>query len=56
MFQYAKAIVGMLAAGSAALVTALEDGSVSSGEWLTVVVAALAALGVVFAVPNKADR
>lgn len=50
--SYAKAIVGAVAAGSAALVQALADGSVVSGEWVTVGIAVLAALGIVGIVPN----
>jgi hypothetical protein len=50
---YAKAIVGGLGAGIAAYVPAQADGHVTSGEWWTVVLAALIGAGVVGAVPNK---
>lgn len=53
MKAYAKAAVGGLAAGSAALVTALADDVVSSAEWVTVVSAALVAAAAVWGVPNR---
>ena len=54
--KYAKSIAGAVAAGSTALVTALADGSLSSGEGLAVALAVLASLGIVAAVPNKQAR
>ncbi len=49
----AKAVVGALIAGLTALSAVLVDGgSVSPAEWVTVVLAALSTLGVVYAVPN----
>lgn len=51
---YAKAILGALIAGLGALATALTDEKVTSGEWVAVAIAALTALGVVYAVPNQA--
>lgn len=50
---YAKAIVGALVAGLTAYGTALADDKVTTVEWVGVAVATLAALGVVWAVPNK---
>lgn len=50
---YAKAIVGALVAGFTALAAALDDDIVSRSEWATVAVAFLAALAVVWAVPNE---
>ena len=53
---YRKAIFGALAAGLLALGTALADGQVTGEEWTRVAAAALATLGVVYAVPNKATQ
>ena len=50
---YAKAILGALVAFLTALTTALEDGHVSAQEWVTALIALLAAGGVVFSVPNR---
>ncbi len=50
---YAKSIVGGLVAGLTALGTAMADGQVTGEEWTRVAVAALVALGVVYAVPNR---
>ncbi|MGW9196043.1 hypothetical protein [Micromonospora chersina] len=50
---YAKAIVGAAVAGLTALGAALTDDQVTTVEWVGVAVATLAALGVVWAVPNK---
>jgi len=47
---YAKALTGAAVAGLTALGTALDDGAVTTGEW---VVVAIAAIGVVWAVPNR---
>ena len=51
--QYAKALVGCAVAGLSALLPVMEDG-LTGTEVLTAVVAALVALGAVFAVPNQA--
>ena len=51
--KYAKAIAGALVAGGTALGTALADDHITGQEWVTVVVAAVAALGVIWAVPNR---
>ncbi|MGW0587474.1 hypothetical protein [Streptosporangium sp. NPDC002607] len=48
----AKSIVGGVAAGTASLVTAVDDGVIVYGEWVTIALAVLGALGVVYAVPN----
>ncbi|HEY5986433.1 MAG TPA: hypothetical protein VIV12_08665 [Streptosporangiaceae bacterium] len=56
MGRYAKAIAAAVAAGAGALVTALADDAVSSGEWVTVGLAVLAALGVTYGVPNRSAR
>lgn len=53
MKEYAKAIVAALTAGLGALGTAWADDVITNQEWIGVAVATLAALGVVFAVPNK---
>ena len=53
---YAKAIVACLLAGLGALGTALVDDAVTPAEWVGVATAALAALGLVYAVPNRTQR
>lgn len=50
---YAKAIGGGLAAGLAALGTALADNQVTPLEWTVVAGAVLVGLGVVYTVPNR---
>ncbi|MFH9073459.1 hypothetical protein [Streptomyces alboflavus] len=52
--KYWKAVVAAVAAGAAALATALDDGTVTAQEGLTVGLAVLGALGLTWAVPNKA--
>ncbi|MGJ5897958.1 hypothetical protein ACSCBZ_39330 [Streptomyces niveiscabiei] len=49
----AKSIVGGLAAGSAAAATAVQDGTLTTGEGVTIVLAILSAWGIVWAVPNR---
>lgn len=49
---YAKAVGGGLAAGSAALSAALIDNQVTGGEWVTIIVAAVAGTGLVAWIPN----
>lgn len=51
--NYAKAIVGGLAAGAAAAATAVQDGTITAGEGVTIALAVLGALGITWAVPNK---
>lgn len=50
--SYLKAITGALVAGLSSLVTGLSDDHLSTQEWLIAIVAALVALGAVWAVPN----
>ena len=50
-----KAVAGGLAAGAASLVTALDDNTITTGEGVTAALAVLAALGVTWAVPNRAE-
>lgn len=56
MRKYAKALAAAVAAGAGALVTALADDAVSSGEWVTVGLAVLAAMGVTYRIPNAPSR
>ncbi|WP_405695310.1 hypothetical protein OHA99_09465 [Streptomyces coelicoflavus] len=49
----AKAIVGGVAAGAAAAVTAVQDNVVTTGEGVTIVLAVLGAWGITYAVPNR---
>lgn len=53
-----KAIVSALAAGTAALATAMGDGLLEVGEGVTVALAILGALGITYTVPNaqQSDR
>jgi hypothetical protein len=48
-----KAVVGGLAAGAAAAATAVQDGTVTAAEGVTIVLAVLGAYGVTWAVPNR---
>jgi type III secretory pathway component EscS len=49
----AKSIIAGLAAGATAAVTAVQDGTLTTGEGVTIVLAVLGAWGIVYAVPNK---
>lgn len=49
----AKAIVSGTAAGATAAVTAVQDGVLTTGEGVTLVLAVLTALGITWAVPNR---
>ncbi|MFF8447864.1 hypothetical protein ACF06Q_09205 [Streptomyces leeuwenhoekii] len=49
----AKSIVGGLAAGAAAAVTAAQDGVITTGEGVTIALAVLGAWGITWVVPNK---
>lgn len=51
--KYWKAVMAAAAAGAASLVTALDDGTVTTQEGLTAAVAVLGALGLTWAVPNR---
>lgn len=53
--KYAKAIVGCLVAAGGAAVTAMADDVITTAEWVTIALAGLTALGVVWAVPNKTE-
>jgi hypothetical protein len=48
----AKSIVAGVSAGTAALVTAMGDNVIVTGEWVTIALAVLGALGITYAVPN----
>lgn len=52
MTQYLKAIYGAAVAFVGSLGTALVDGQVSSLEWATIGGATLAALGIIWGIPN----
>ncbi|MEH0423111.1 hypothetical protein [Streptomyces sp. B21-083] len=49
----AKSIVAGIAAGATAAVTAVQDGALSTGEGVTIVLAVLGAWGITYAVPNR---
>lgn len=49
---YAKSVVGALVAGLGSLQVALVDNHVTTVEWITVASATVAALGLVWGVPN----
>lgn len=51
--SFAKAIVAAAAAATGTLVAVTGDGSVSTGDIVTVVLSVLGALGVTYVVPNK---
>lgn len=48
-----KAVVGAGAAGIAAAATAVQDGTVTAAEGVTILLAVLGAYGVTWAVPNR---
>ena len=48
-----KAIVGGIAAGTASVATAVQDGQITSLETVTIVIAILGGLGVTWVVPNQ---
>jgi hypothetical protein len=52
----AKAVVSAAAAGTATLAVATSDGSLSTGDVVTIVLAVLGALGVTYAVPNAKEE
>lgn len=54
--RYWKAVAAALAAGLGALATAAQDDVISMQEWVTVAIAALGALGVTWAVPNRTPK
>ncbi|MFF2852708.1 hypothetical protein ACFVT5_41405 [Streptomyces sp. NPDC058001] len=49
----AKSLIAGIAAGSAAAVTAIQDGALDTGESVTIALAVLGAWGITYAVPNK---
>ncbi|ACU35589.1 hypothetical protein [Actinosynnema mirum] len=51
--SYLKALVAGAVAGLTAIGTGLTDNVLTPAEWVAAAVAALGALGVVWAVPNK---
>jgi hypothetical protein len=52
--RYAKAIAALLGTGiTAAITTALADGSISGLEWLGIIAAVLGTTGATAAVPNR---
>jgi hypothetical protein len=50
--SFAKAIVAAASAGTGALVVAMGDNVIVTGEWVTVALAVLGALGITYVVPN----
>ena len=53
---YAKAIVAALIAALGGLQVASADGVITPAEWISVASAVVAALGLVWAVPNQPAR
>ncbi len=51
--KVAKALVAAAAAATGTLAVATADGSLSTGDVVTVVLSVLGALGVTYVVPNK---
>ncbi|WP_435244962.1 hypothetical protein [Streptomyces tendae] len=51
--RYWKAVVAGAAAGTAALGTAVQDGTLTAGDGVAVVLAVLGTLGITWAVPNR---
>jgi hypothetical protein len=51
-----KAVVGALAAGAGAAGTAVQDGTVTAAEAVTIVLAVLAGAGLTWAVPNREPK
>jgi hypothetical protein len=49
----AKSLVAGLAAGASVAVTAMQDGTLTTGEGVTIALAILAAWGITWAVPNR---
>ncbi|MGW6910239.1 hypothetical protein [Streptomyces sp. NPDC054940] len=54
--RYAKAIAASVTAGAGSLGTAMQDGTITQAEGLTALLLALAALGVVWKVPNREHK
>jgi hypothetical protein len=51
--QYAKALAAALTAAAGTYITAAADSHVTTAEWMLVGASAVAAAGIVWAVPNK---
>lgn len=51
-----KAVVAGVAAGSASLGTAVQDGTLTAGEGVAAVLAVLGALGLTWYVPNREPK
>ncbi|MEU3899727.1 hypothetical protein [Streptomyces sp. NPDC045251] len=51
-----KAVVGGISTGSAVAVTAVQDGTLTAGEGITVVLAVLGSFGLTWAVPNREPK
>ncbi|WP_406168858.1 hypothetical protein [Streptomyces sp. NBC_00996] len=51
-----KAVVAAAAAGSAAAATAVQDGTVTTAETVTIALAVLGAYGVTWKVPNREPK
>lgn len=49
----AKSVVAGVAAGATAAVTAVQDGTLTTGEGVTIALAVLGAWGITYAVPNR---
>ena len=54
--RYGKAIVAGVVAGGGAAATALQDGTVTAAEAVTIVLAVLGGTGVTWAVPNQQPK
>lgn len=52
----AKAVVSGVAAGATAAVTAVQDGQLTTGEGVTIVLAILGAFGITWWVPNRETK
>lgn len=52
MSKVRKALVGTLSAATSAIVVAAQDGAITTAEWVTVALAAVAAGYAVWQVPN----
>ena len=50
---YYKAVAAALMAFLTAIGTSLDDGTLTAQDWVGAVIALVAGLGVVFAIPNK---
>ena len=52
---YYKAFAGALVAFLTAISVSLEDGTLTTQDWVQAVIALVVGLGVVFAIPNKPE-